>query len=114
LIDKNVVDRNGKKIGTIIRVEDFFDSITMEQATPFAIIEIPHIFKKNSLFPLPLVSARQFQVIENMVYLDITRKEFDRMFKFYKEERKLRIKSAKLAKVSAHDAALAKMWWGKT
>ncbi|NHJ48023.1 MAG: hypothetical protein FK733_09570 [Asgard group archaeon] len=94
-------------------MEDFFDSITMEQATPFAIIEIPHIFKKNSLFPLPLISAKQFQIMEDLVYIDITKKEFYRMFKLYQAERKLRIKSAKLAKVSAQDAAIAKIAWSR-
>ena len=72
LTSKNVVDRNGKEIGTVIRIEDFFDSVTMEQATPFAIIEIPLRFRKNGIFPFPLVSAKLYQVMEDTVYLDIT------------------------------------------
>jgi hypothetical protein len=111
LLSKNVVDRNGKKLGTVIRVEDFYDSVTMEQATPFALIEIPILFRKNGIFPFPLVSSKQFQVMEDTVYLDITKKEFMQMFKFYEAERKLKAKTAKLQEPSAHDAAIAVNAW---
>jgi hypothetical protein len=114
LTSKLVFDKNGKKLGTIIRVEDFFDSLTMEQSTPFAIIDLSTFFKRNNFFPLPLVSARQFQLMDDSVYLDISKKDFLRMYKLYNEERKLKVKSAKFKEVSAQDAAIAKTWWGKT
>ncbi|NHJ40742.1 MAG: hypothetical protein FK731_11985 [Asgard group archaeon] len=113
LVSKSVLDRNGKKLGLVVRVDDFFDSMTMEQATPFAIIKLSNPFKRNNFFPLPLVSARQFQVVEDSVYLDISKKDFMRMYKLYNEERKLKVKSAKFKDVNAQDAAMAKMWWGK-
>lgn len=113
LVSKSVVDRNGKKLGLVVRVDDFFDSMTMEQATPFAIIKLSNPFKRNNFFPLPLVSARQFQVLKDTIYLDISKKEFLQMYKLYEEERKLKVKSAKLKGVSAVDAAIARMWWGK-
>jgi hypothetical protein len=94
-------------------VEDFFDSMTMEQATPFAIIKFSRFFNRNTLFPLPLISARQFKVKDETVHLDITKKQFLRLYKNYHEERKLKAKTAKFGEVSTQDAAIAKSWWGK-
>ncbi|NHJ48022.1 MAG: hypothetical protein FK733_09565 [Asgard group archaeon] len=108
-MSKRVVDKYGKELGTVIRVEDYFDSVTMEQATPFAVIEIPKRFRKAGIFPFPLVSSEQFQVMEDTVYLNITKKEFTKMFNLYNAERKLKAKTAKLREATGEEKALALM-----
>ncbi|NHJ48021.1 MAG: hypothetical protein FK733_09560 [Asgard group archaeon] len=107
LVSKKVVDRDGKKIGKVIRIEDHFDSVTSEQVIPDAIIEVS-LFLRKAIYPMPIVSPDQFQVIDDTVYLDMSKNEFMQMFKLHEAQRKLKVKAAKMQEVSKTDEAVAR------
>ncbi|MGC9781569.1 MAG: PRC-barrel domain-containing protein [Candidatus Heimdallarchaeota archaeon] len=112
LVSKTVVDRNGKKLGKIIRI-DSITEIGKKQETSYAIIHIQRFLRKDCQFPLPLISPDQIVNQDQDVLLDITKENFSQMIKRYEIERKIKAKNAKLSKVSEKDAATAIALWAR-
>jgi len=112
LENKLVVDIDGKKLGTIIRV-DVHSSMDKEEAIFLAIIKIHHFFRRDHYFPMPVNAPILTRVEQNTLRLDITKKEFALIVKQYDTERKLKVKNADLAKASDNDKALALSAWSR-
>ncbi len=112
LVSKTVVDRNGKKLGKIIRI-DSITEIGKKQGTSYAIIQIPRFLRKDCKFPLPLISQDQIVNQDENILLNITKANFSEMVKRYETERKVKAKTAKLSKVSEKDAATAAALWAR-
>ena len=112
MISKTIIDRDGQKLGKIIRIDDIMIK-KLEETKPFAVILIKHLVFRNRIFPMPIDSPTQFNVTENIVQLTITKKEFTKLFKLYQTERKIKAKSAKLMEVSDNDAAVASTLWAR-
>ncbi|MHA1245386.1 MAG: hypothetical protein ACTSP7_12550 [Candidatus Heimdallarchaeota archaeon] len=112
LVSKTVVDKAGKKLGKIIRI-DGLTEIDKKQETSYAIIQIRRLLRQDCHFPLPLISQDQITVQDENVILNITKTAFSEMIIKYETERKVRAKTAKLAKVSEKDAATATALWGR-
>ena len=112
LESKIVVDRFNKKLGTIVRVDDVM-AIDNEENTPFAIIKVHRLFNRESFFPMPLLETTEYQVLDDKIYLTITKKEFFRILKLYEKDRELKAKATKLAEIRDVDVALAKSFWGR-
>lgn len=112
LISKTVVDKNGKKLGRIIRI-DRLAEIGTKQESSYAIIQIQRFLRKECQFPLPLISPEQLINQGQNVLLDITKANFSMMIKRYETDRKIKAKTAKLSKVSEKDAATASALWGR-
>jgi hypothetical protein len=110
LEEKMVMDKNGKKIGKIVRI-DTLSSFGEEEVKFFAIIQIHHFFRKNHFFPMPLNSLVLSRVQEDILRLDITKEEFTRLVKQYDTDRKIKAKTADLAKPSDQEKALALSAW---
>ncbi len=110
LENKLVVDIEGKKIGTIIRV-DVHSSLDKEEAIFLAIIQIHHFFRRDHYFPMPVNAPILTRVKHNTLRLDMTKKEFALIVKQYDTERKLNVKNTDLAKASDHDKAIALSAW---
>ena len=112
LEDKLVVDKNGEKIGKIVRI-DMLSSIGDDDANYFAIIQIHHLIRRSHHFPMPLNTLVLSRVQENTLRLEMTKKEFSKMVKQYGTERKLKAKNADLAEASNHDKAIALSAWSR-
>ena len=112
LENKLVVDKNGEKIGRILRI-DMLSTIGDDEADYFAIIQIHHLIRRSHHFPMPLNTLVLTRVQENTLRLEMTKKEFSNMVKQYEAERKLKAKSAKLGEVSAEDKAVAISLWAR-
>lgn len=112
LENKIVVDKKGRKVGKIVRI-DVHSSMDKEEAVFFAIIHIAHTFRRNHYFPMPLDSHVLTQVEENILSLDMTRKEFDKIVKRYDVDRKIKARTAKLKEASAQDKAIALSAWAR-
>ena len=110
LVNKIVVDRDGKKIGKIVRV-DVHSSMDKEEAVILALIQIHHVFRRDHYFPMPVNAPTLTRVQENIIRLEITKKEFTKRVKLYDTDRKLKAKTADLAKPSNQDKALAISAW---
>ena len=107
-----VIDKNGEKIGKIVRI-DMLSSISDEEASYFAIIQIHHLIRRNHNFPMPLNTLVLTRVQEKILRLDMTKKEFSDLVKRYEAERKIKAKSAKMAEASVENKALAITLWGR-
>jgi len=112
LVNKIVVDKNGKRIGKIVRV-DVHSSMENEEAIILAIIQIHHVFRRDHFFPMPINAPILTRVQENTIRLDMTKKEFTKRVKLYDLDRKIKAKTADLAKASGKDKALALSAWTK-
>ncbi len=112
LVYKIVVDKNGKKIGKIVRV-DVHSSMDKEEAVILAIIQIHHVFRRDHYFPMPVNAPTLTRVQENTIRLEITKKEFTKRVKLYDLDRKIKAITADLAKASDKDKALALSAWTK-
>lgn len=112
LQSKIVIGRNGKKIGTIIRIDDSV-IIGDDETSPFAIIKLHPLLYRGKLFPMPLHETTEYHVMGNEVRLTITKKQFMVIFKQYLAEQKRKIKAAKIADTNKIDAALAMSYFGK-
>lgn len=112
LENKLVVDKNGEKIGKIVRI-DMLSSIGDDNADYFAIIQIHHLIRKSHHFPMPLNTLVLTRVQENTLRLEMTKKEFSKLVKQYEAERKMKAKVAKMAEVSAEDKAIAIALWAR-
>ncbi|NHJ33203.1 MAG: hypothetical protein FK732_10090 [Asgard group archaeon] len=109
LVNKIVVDKDGKKIGRIVRI-DTLSSMDREEAVFLAIIHIQRIIK-SQYFPMPLNAPILTRIQHNTLRLDMTKKEFMEIVKQYNAERKIKVKTADLAKASDHDKAIALSAW---
>lgn len=112
LENKLVVDKNGEKIGKIIRI-DMQSSIGDDEADYFAIIQIHHLIRRNHHFPMPINTLVLSRVQENTLRLEMTKKEFTKLVKHYDAERKIKAKSAKMAEPSDQDKAIALTAWSR-
>jgi len=110
LVNKVIEDKDGKRIGKIIRV-DTHSSMDKEEAVFLAIIQIHHFFRRDHYFPMPLNAPTLTRVQENTMRLDMTKKEFTKRVKLYDTDRKIKAKTADLAKASDQDKALAISAW---
>ena len=112
LENKLVVDKNGEKIGKIIRI-DMLSSIGDDEGDYFAIIQIHHLIRRNHHFPIPLNTLVLSRIQENTLRLEMTKKEFSKMVKQYDTKRKLKAKNADLAEASDTNKAIALSAWAR-
>ena len=107
-----IIDKNGEKIGKIIRI-DMLSLIGDDEGDYFAIIQIHHLIRRNHHFPIPLNTLVLTRVQENTLRLDMIKKEFSKIVKQYDTERKLKAKNADLAKASDINKAIALSAWAR-
>lgn len=106
LQSKIVIDINGKKIGTIVRIDDSI-IIGDEETDPYAIIKLHPLFYRGKLFPFPILETTEYKIMGDEVRLNITKKQFIIMFKQHQAEKKRSIEAAKMASVDKNDMAMA-------
>ncbi len=111
LENKQIISRDGKKLGKIVRI-DMQSSIGDDDADYFAIIQIHH-FIKRQFFPMPINSLVLTRVQEDVLQLDMTKKNFFELVKQYETERKMKAKAGKMADVSDKDKAVASTLWSR-
>jgi hypothetical protein len=104
LKNKQVISKDGKKLGKIIRI-DSQSTIGDDDADYFAIIQI-HPFIRRRFFPMSVNSLVLTRVEENVLQLDMTKKDFFKLVKQYETERKIKAKEAKMAEISAENKEL--------
>ncbi|MHA1156536.1 MAG: hypothetical protein ACTSQK_10555 [Candidatus Heimdallarchaeota archaeon] len=78
LIAKSAADRNSKKLGTIIRI-DQIQRKTIKTAVPHAIIRVRKFMKDDVLVPIDV--DKIIQVTDRYVLFDLVKDEFDKEVK---------------------------------
>ena len=107
LVGKTVVDRDGKKLGKITRIDGVSKNDKNEEIC-YLIIQIKQILRRAFHFPFSLTSSNNTRINKNQeLQLDILKKEFLQMIRRYEAERKMIAKKAKLGEVSNNDTAAA-------
>ncbi len=82
LLRKTAVDKNKKKLGPIVRIEDLLGK-TIKKAVPHAMVLVKKIFKGEIHVPIEI--KKVIEVTDQLVSFNILKTDFD------KEAEKLRI-----------------------
>ena len=86
-ISKTASDKNGEKLGKIIRIEDLTGK-TIKKLKPYAIIQVKRLLQRVIHVPIDLEKVLKEQ--EGQVLFDISKEDFDEEIKRMKILRKER------------------------
>ena len=78
LIQKTAVDKNNKKLGTIVRIEQK-PGKTVKTNVPHAIIRVRKFLKNDILIPIEISQLKK--IVDNIAIFDIDKEEFDKEVK---------------------------------
>ena len=105
LVAKTALDKNGVKLGKIIREDSVLtDNLGIKEY--FAVIRY-QIFPREVNYSLPLDSYEILSIDDKTVTFNITQKQFQSLIKQLKLSRKIRAKSAKFGEADKNDQAAA-------
>jgi len=81
LVAKLAVDKNNKKLGTIIRIDNVTGK-TIKTAVPHAIIRVRKFMKKDVLVPIEVTKV--IEVTDEFVLFDLLKADFEKEVKLQK------------------------------
>ena len=87
IISKTASDRNGVKLGKIIRIENLIGK-TIKKPKPYAIVQVKRFLRREIHAPIDL--EKVFEEQEDQVLFDISKEDFDAEIKRVKILRKER------------------------
>ena len=73
LILKNALDKNGEKLGKIIRIENLTGK-TIKKPKPYAIVQVKRFLRRKISIPIDL--EKVFEEQEGQVLFDISKEDF--------------------------------------
>lgn len=89
----DVYDINGVKLGKIVRIETI-PGDEPDEKHYFLTIRVKKFLRRNLLFPLHEKYMLRFHTFEKEVYLNFTRKYFNKLLNNYLVHRKIQVISA--------------------
>lgn len=78
LIQKTAVDKNSKKLGIIVKIEQKLGK-TVKTNVPHAIIRVRKFLRNDLLIPIEISQLKK--IVDNIAVFDIDKEEFDKEVK---------------------------------